>query len=77
MDLGDALRSAAAAPWLVLSGHIHTPIRWKDRCGGTLTLNPGMNPNANAKVPNFISIDSTRLRAFPFVDGVLTDAANC
>jgi hypothetical protein len=36
-----------------------------------------MNPNANAKVPNFISIDSTRLRAFPFVDGVLTDAANC
>lgn len=30
LDLGDALRSLAASPpWLVLSGHIHHPARWK------------------------------------------------
>ena len=40
IDLADALRSAAAPPWLVLSGHVHNPARWKDRCGGTITLNP-------------------------------------
>jgi Icc-related predicted phosphoesterase len=74
IDLADALRSAAAAPWLVLSGHIHAPARWKDRCGSTITLNPGMG--ANAAVPNYITVDTATRRARWFRDGELADVAD-
>ena len=74
LDLGDALRSAAAAPWLVLSGHIHHPARWKDRCGGTITLNSGMG--ANTAVPNHIEVDTTTRKARWFGDGELADVVD-
>jgi Icc-related predicted phosphoesterase len=73
MDLGDALRSAMAAPWMVLSGHAHAPTRWKDRCGDTYSLNPGVG--ANPSMPNFISIDTVTRKARWFKDGELADIA--
>ncbi len=39
IDLADAIRSAAASPWLVFSGHVHAPNKWVDRIGrGTFAL---------------------------------------
>jgi len=74
INLADALRSAAASPpWLVLSGHVHNPVRWKDRCGGTVTLNPGVG--TNLAIPNYISIDTTRGKANWFIDEELADEA--
>ena len=73
LDLADALRSSAAPPWLVLSGHIHAPRRWKDRCGRTITLNPGVNDGAS--VPNYISIDTTKRKAWWFKNGEMIDMA--
>ena len=67
MDLGDAIRSAAAAPWLVLSGHIHSPARWVDRCGDAFTLNPGVG--TNPAVPNFVTVDTATRKARWFKDG--------
>jgi hypothetical protein len=68
LDLVDALRPAAASPpWLVLSGHVHNPARWKDRCWGTISMNPGVG--ANAAVPNYITVDTARRRASWFTDG--------
>jgi Icc-related predicted phosphoesterase len=75
MDLGDVLRSAEAGPWLVLSGHCHSPERWVDRCGSTFSLNPGVR--RNSAVPNYTSIDTARRKARWFVDGELADAVNC
>jgi Icc-related predicted phosphoesterase len=74
LGLADSLRSAAAAsPRLVLSGHVHNPARWKDRCGGTISLNPGVGTDPT--VPNYISIDTARRRARWFRDGELADVA--
>jgi len=73
MDLGDAIRSAAAAPWLVLSGHIHSPARWVDRCGDAFTLNPGVG--TNPAVPNFVTVDTATRKARWFKDGELHDMA--
>jgi Icc-related predicted phosphoesterase len=76
LDLADALRSSSSSPpWLVLSGHVHTPARWKDRCGGTITLNPGVGTSPT--VPNYISIDTARRKARWFRDGELADTADC
>jgi hypothetical protein len=46
------------------------------RCGDTISLNPGMNPNANAKVPNYITIDTAARKARYFKDGELADVAD-
>ena len=76
LNLADALRSSPSSPpWLVLSGHVHNPARWKDRCGGTITLNPGVG--TNPEVPNYISIDTARRKARWFTDGELADVADC
>jgi Icc-related predicted phosphoesterase len=74
IDLADALTCAATMPWLVLSGHVHNPARWKDRCGGTVTLNPGVTEGA--EVPNYTSIDTATRRARLFRDGELADATS-
>jgi Icc-related predicted phosphoesterase len=75
LELGDTLRSAVAAPWLVLSGHVHNPSRWVDRCGETFSLNPGMG--INPEVPNYITVDTATKKARWFRDGELADAVNC
>lgn len=74
LDLADALQSAAAPPWLVLSGHVHNPARWRGRCGSTITLNPGMN--VGGLVPNHIAIDTITCKARLFMDGELDDVAD-
>lgn len=74
LSLGDALRSAAAAPWMTISGHVHDPMRWKDKCGATFTFNPGMGKNPAE--PNHIVIDTTARRARLFKDGELADVAS-
>ena len=74
LDLADALWSATASPWLVLSGHIHNPARWRDRCGGTISLNPGVT--MGTRVPNHIVIDTAVRKATWFRDGELADVAN-
>lgn len=74
LDLADALRSGVAAPLLVLSGHIHHPARWKDRCGGPVSLNPGVG--ASAAVPNYITVDTATRKARWFWDGELADIAD-
>jgi Icc-related predicted phosphoesterase len=75
LDLGDAIRASTTAPRWVLSGHIHSPAHWVDRCGSAYSFNPGVNPNARAKVPNFCKIDTAAGRARWFRDGELADAA--
>jgi uncharacterized protein len=74
IDLADALTCATAVPWLVLSGHVHNPARWKDRCGGAITLNPGVTEGA--KVPNHIAVDTATQRARWFRNGELADVAD-
>ncbi len=74
LNLADALRSTAAAPWLVLSGHVHTPTRWKDRCGTTITLNPGVGGDATA--PNYITVDTAARKAWLFRNGEPANVAN-
>jgi len=74
LNLGDALRTRAVAPWLVLSGHVHSPARWKDRCEGTISLNPGVNEGA--EVPNYITVDTVTRKARWFRDGELADVVS-
>jgi len=73
LDLADALRSSSS-PWLVLSGYVHNPARWKDRCGGTISLNPGVG--TNAVVPNYITVDTATRRVRWFGDRELADVAD-
>jgi len=74
LNLADALRSSSSSPpWLVLSGHIHNLARWKDRCAGTFTLNPGVG--TDGAVPNYITVDTARRKACWFGDGELADVA--
>jgi predicted phosphodiesterase len=47
------------APRLVLSGHVHSPLHWRDHAGTTLFLNPGRK--AGADFPNHILIDTGRM----------------
>ena len=44
------------APRMVLSGHIHTPIHWREQSDSTLYLNPGRSPDA--AFPNYILIST-------------------
>jgi uncharacterized protein len=56
-DAGDLdLVSAARhyAPRLVLSGHVHSPLYWRERRDGTVFLNPGRNPDA--PFPNHVLV---------------------
>lgn len=52
LDLVSATRRYA--PRLVLSGHVHTPLHWREHREGTLFLNPGRNPDA--PFPNHILV---------------------
>jgi predicted phosphodiesterase len=74
IDLTYAIRSIVAPPWLVLHGHTHAMSRWVDRIAGVVCLNPGMNPDVRAKVPNYITIDTATRKARWFRDGDLADA---
>ncbi|HEX2861369.1 MAG TPA: metallophosphoesterase family protein [Lacunisphaera sp.] len=46
-------------PRLVLSGHVHDPLSWREHRDGTLFLNPGRNPNA--PFPNHILVRTDSL----------------
>jgi len=76
IDLADAIRSVEAPPWLNLHGHTHTRDRWVDRMAGVVCLNPGMNPDVRAKVPNYITIDTAIRKARWFRDGELIGAVS-
>ncbi len=57
VDAGDPDLVAPArrdAPRLVLAGHVHTPLHWRERRDGTLFLNPGRR--ADGPVPNHILV---------------------
>jgi uncharacterized protein len=47
------------APKLVLSGHVHEPLHWRERGETTLFLNPGYSPNA--EFPNHILVRTERM----------------
>lgn len=51
-DLVEAVRRYA--PMLVLSGHVHNPLHWRERGETTLFLNPGSSPDA--EFPNHILV---------------------
>ncbi len=42
------------APRLVLSGHVHAPMHWREQRDATLFLNPGRNPEG--AFPNYILV---------------------
>jgi Icc-related predicted phosphoesterase len=44
------------APMLVLSGHVHSPLHWRERGETTLFLNPGCSPDA--EFPNHILVNT-------------------
>jgi Icc-related predicted phosphoesterase len=61
-DAGDRDLVAAArryAPRLVLSGHVHAPLHWREQRDATLFLNPGRNPAA--PFPNHILVRTDRM----------------
>jgi len=47
------------APRLVLSGHVHTPIHWREQTESTLYLNPGRS--TNTAFPNHILVCTERM----------------
>lgn len=62
VDHGDPDLVAAVrryAPRLVLSGHIHAPLHWREQDGATLYLNPGRTPAA--PFPNHILIQTGQM----------------
>lgn len=62
VDYGDPDLIAAVrrhAPRLVLSGHVHAPLHWREQSNSTLYLNPGRN--AAAPFPNHILIHTSRM----------------
>lgn len=63
-DAGDRDLVAAVrrdAPRLVLSGHVHAPLHWREQRDDTLFLNPGRNPDA--PFPNHILVRTDDLSA--------------
>ncbi len=56
-DMVSAVRRYS--PRLVLSGHVHDPLHWREQERDTLLLNPGRN--AEADVPNHILVDTDRM----------------
>ena len=62
VDAGDPDLVAATSrysPRLVLSGHVHNALRWREYRAGTLFLNPGYDPDA--AFPNHILVQPDRL----------------
>lgn len=55
------------APRLVLSGHVHHPIHWRERTERTLFLNPGRN--AEASFPNHILVRTERMSCHLVAEG--------
>jgi len=53
-DLGEQMREGRG-PRLVLSGHVHDPVRMADSVGGSWSLNPGFA--GNSPVPNYFEVD--------------------
>lgn len=49
------------SPSLVLAGHVHTPMHWRQLRRGTLFLNPGCDPAA--AFPNHIVVDTDTMRS--------------
>jgi Icc-related predicted phosphoesterase len=47
------------APRLVLSGHVHSPLSWRERRNSTLFLNPGRS--ADSPFPNHILVRTDRM----------------
>lgn len=47
------------APRLVLCGHVHDPVQWRQRKGATLLLNPGHT--AGAEIPNHLLVRTADL----------------
>jgi len=60
------------APLLVLSGHVHNPLHWRERGETTLFLNPGYSPKA--EFPNHILVRTDRMSSQLITD-VRTPAA--
>lgn len=61
-DAGDPDLIAAIrryAPRLVLSGHVHAPLHWRELRDGTLFLNPGRNPEGS--IPHHILVDTDQM----------------
>jgi Icc-related predicted phosphoesterase len=50
------------APRVVLSGHVHAPLHWREHRGRTLFLNPGHNPGA--AFPNHILVRTDPLSSY-------------
>jgi predicted phosphodiesterase len=74
-QLGEALRAAATrVPAIVLSGHVHTPVNWFDRCGSAWSFNPGINPDT--RLPSHIVIDTEKRKAWWLPDGELAGAVD-
>jgi Icc-related predicted phosphoesterase len=65
-DFGDFRATLVAeqlAPGsMILSGHVHEPLSWRDRIGEVICLNPGRGPST-APFPNHVVIDATKGRA--------------
>ena len=60
--VGDPDLGAAAhrhSPRLVLSGHVHNAVSWREHRHGTLFLNPGYDPDAD--FPNHILVQTDQL----------------
>ncbi len=74
-DLVAAIRRHA--PRLVLSGHVHTPLHWREHRDGTLLLNPGCEPGA--RFPNHILVETQQMssRLIRDPDGPDRDDALC
>jgi len=56
---------ARHAPRLLLSGHVHDPLHWRQRHGATLLLNPGCSPHA--EIPNHIVVETDDLTCRRYV----------
>jgi Predicted phosphoesterases, related to the Icc protein len=57
LDLIESVRRFA--PKLVLSGHVHSPLDWREFRDGTLFLNPGCE--SEAPFPNHILVNTERM----------------
>ena len=64
LDLVEPVRRYA--PKLVLSGHVHNPLHWRERRDSTLFLNPGHNPDA--AFPNHILVRTETMSSQFYAD---------
>lgn len=56
---------------IVLCGHVHTPLRWWDRSGTSISFNPGCD--FSQAIPNHVIIDLSRRTARHVVGGKVRD----